>query len=142
MRMMGYLSVLDAFRLLEAGLPVYIVSAPIESRALPLEGGWKDGEGRVHLDCSCICLSLEKARQIGREYNQECILAIYPSANGEAEVYLLIDTPFARQVALDYVGGYTGDGEYLLVAVKGDASPFSEAYEEWLPADMRFVPVK
>ena len=138
----GYLTVVDAFRLLEAGFPVYIVSAPLESNALPLEGGWKDDDGKVHLDCSCICLSLEKARQIGREYNQECILALYPSADGEAEAYLLVDTPFARQVALDYAGGYTGDGEYLLVGVKGDASPFSEAYEDWTPVDMQFLPVK
>jgi hypothetical protein len=138
----GYLTVVDAFRLLEAGIPVYIVAAPSETNALPLQGGWKDDEGKVHLECACICLSSEKAYEIGRLYNQECILRLYPTANGDSEAYLLKDTPFARQVALDLAGGYTGDGEYLLVGVKGDASPFSEAYEDWTPVDLDFLPVK
>jgi hypothetical protein len=142
MRMMGYLSALDGFRLLQAGLPIYIVSAPIESQALPLEGTWRDEEGKVHLDCSCICLSLEKAYEIGKAYNQQCILRLYPCYDGKAEVYLLKDTAFARQVSLDLAGGYTADGDWLLVAIAGDCSPFSEAYEDMLPADMDFLPVK
>ena len=142
MRMMGYLSAIDAFRLLQAGLPVYVVSAPLESNALPLEGAWKDEEGKVHLDCSCICLSVEKAYEIGRLYNQECILRLYPSYASEGEVYLLRDTPFTRQVALEYAGGYTADGEWLFTAINGDNSPFLEAYEDVIPVDIDFLPVK
>jgi len=138
----GYLSALDTFRLLQAGITVYIVSAPLESRALPLEGGWKDDEGRIHLDCSCVCLNIETAYKIGRLYDQECILRITPCADGESEVYLLNDTAFARQVSLDYCGGYTADGEYLFTAVSRDHAPFEDSYIDWLPADMEFIPVK
>jgi hypothetical protein len=142
MERLGYLSAIDAIRLLEAGLPVYIVSAPLDTNALPLEGGWKDEEGRIHLDCSCVCLSIQKAHEIGRLYNQQCILALYPASDAKSEVYLLKDTPFTRQVSLEYAGGYTADGEYLLVACEGDALPLSEAYEEYLPVEIAFLPVK
>jgi len=142
MRALGYISASDAIRLLEAGLPVYIVSAPLDTRALPLEGAWKDEQGRIHYDCSCICLSVEKAYEIGRLYNQECILRLYPSSTAKGEVYLLKDTPFARQIALEYIGGYTADGEYLLTALVGETSLFEEAYEEFLPVEVDFLPVK
>ena len=143
MRRLGYISVLDAIRLLEAGLPVYVVSAPPETQALPLEGAWKDDEGRIHFDCSCVCIDAEKAHAIGRAYNQQCILRLYPCHDGQGGVYLLKDTPFARQVSLDYAGGYTADGEWLFTAVQNDAdAPFDEAYEEYVPADIEFVPVK
>jgi len=142
MRALGYLSAVDAIRLLEAGLPVYVVSAPLDTRALPLEGAWRDEEGRIHYDCSCICLSVEKAYEIGRLYNQECILRLYPSSTAEGEVYLLRDTPFARQIALEYAGGYTADGEYLFTAITGDTSFLEEAYEDFLPVDIDFLPVK
>jgi len=143
MRMMGYLSAIDAIRLLEAGIPVYVVSAPIDSQALPLEGAWKDDEGRIHFDCSCICIDAEKAYAIGRAYNQECILRLYPSAFAESGVFLLKDTPFVRQVALDYAGGYTADGEWLFTAVDNiNTLPLEEEYEEYVPADIEFVPVK
>jgi hypothetical protein len=138
----GYITALDGIRLLQAGIPIFVVSAPLDTRALPLEGGWKDEEGRIHYDCSCICLNIEKAYEIGRLYEQECILALYPSYASEGEVYLLKDTPFARQIALEYAGGYTADGEWLFTAFKGDASPFSEAYEEFLPVEIEFLPVK
>jgi len=138
----GYISVLDGYRLLEAGIPLYIVSAPLESRALPLEGGWKDDDGVVYLDASCICINPETAHRIGREYNQKCILRLYPCYDGKSEVYLLRDTPFTRQVALQYAGGYTADGEWLFTAVDANHSPFTEAYEACLPVDMEFLPVK
>ena len=142
MRLLGYLSALDAISLLQAGIPVYIVSSPLETRALPLEGAWKDEEGRIHYDCSCICINPQTAYRIGKEYNQQCILRLYPAFDGKGEVYLLKDTPFARQVALEYAGGYTADGEYLFTAVDGDNSPFLEAYEEVIPVEIDFLPVK
>jgi len=143
MRQLGYLSVVDAIRLLEAGLPVYVVSAPKDTDALPLEGAWKDDDGRIHYDCSCICISVETALQIGREYNQECILRLYPQHNGSGGVYLLKDTPFTREISLQYAGGYTADGEYLFTAFTDDGnSPFTEAYEEYVPVDVEFIPVK
>jgi len=143
MRMMGYLSALDAIRLLEAGLPVYVVSAPPETQALPLEGAWKDDEGRIHYDCSCVCIDAEKAHAIGRAYNQQCILRLYPSAFAKSGVFLLKDTPFVRQIALDYAGGYTADGEWLFTAVDNiNTLPLEEEYEEYVPADIDFVPVK
>jgi len=143
MRRLGYISALDAIRLLEAGLPVYVVSAPKDTDALPLEGAWKDDEGRIHYDCSCVCINPETAYAIGRAYNQQCILRLYPCHSASGGVYLLKDTPFVRQVALDYAGGYTADGEWLFTAVQSDAdAPFDEAYEEYVPADIEFVPVK
>jgi len=142
MRQYGYLSALDAVRLLQAGLPVYIVSAPLETNALPLEGGWKDNDGRIHLDCSAICLNIETAYEVGRLYNQECILRLYPCYDGKAEVYLLKDTPFTRQVALEYAGGYTADGEWLFTALDASLSLFTDAYEDFVPVDMEFLPVK
>jgi len=142
MRHYGYISALDAFRLLQAGIPLYIVSAPLESQALPLEGGWVDDDGVVYLDCSAIVLNPETAHRIGREYNQQCILRICPCYDGKSEVYLLRDTPFSRQVALEYAGGYTADGEWLFTATNPDGFPLSEAYEDCLPADIEFIPVK
>jgi len=142
MRRLGYLSVVDAIRLLQAGLPVYVVSAPAETQALPLEGAWVDDDGNIHYDCSCICINLETAIRIGKEYNQECILGLYPHHDGKGEVYLLKDTPFTRQIALEYAGGYTADGEWLFTAVNSDNFPLSEAYEEYVVADIEFRPVK
>jgi hypothetical protein len=142
MRYYGYITVLDGFRLLQAGIPLYIVSAPLDSRALPLEGGWTDDEGVVYLDASCITLNRETALRIGREYNQQCILRLYPCYDGKSEVYLLRDTPFSRQVALEVAGGYTADGEWLFTAIDANRSPFEDAYEDYLPADMEFIPVK
>jgi hypothetical protein len=138
----GYISVVDAFRLLEAGITVYVVSAPPETNALPLDGGWKDDDGKVHLDCSAVVLNPATARAIGEKYNQQCILQITPCFDGKSEVYLLKDSPLARQVSLDYCGGYTADGEYLFTAVDADCSPFEEAYEDLLIADIEFIPVK
>ena len=143
MRQLGYLTVVDAIRLLEAGLPIYVVSAPADTYALPLDGAWKDDEGRIHYDCSCICLSAETALRIGRMFNQQCILRLYPSHSANGSVYLLKDTAFTRQVALTYCGGYTADGEYLFTAVDNSHSvPFEESYEEWVPADIEFISVK
>jgi len=142
MRRLGYLSVVDAIRLLEAGIPVYIVSAPLETDALPLEGVWLDDEGNIHHDCSCVCISVETAHYIGREYNQQCILRLYPSHDAQGEVYLLRDTPFTRQIALEYAGGYTADGEWLFTATNSDNFPLSETYEECVPVEIEFIPVK
>ena len=139
-RPLGYLSVVDAFTLLEAGLPVYIVSAPSETLALPLHGAWRDGDGTLHIDCSAIVLSPLTAHAIGREYNQQCILRLYPSHCGNGEVYLLRDIPLNREIALQYCGGYTADGTHLLTATTADVS--FEDYEDFVPVDIDFVPVK
>jgi len=141
MERLGYLSVIDGFRLLQAGIPLYIVSAPMETDALPLAGAWRDDDGTVYLDCSCICINRETAFRIGRAYKQKTILYLYPCADGNAEVYLLKDTPFARQVSLEYAGGYTADGEWLFTAVEPDRAPFEEAFEDYTTADMVFLPV-
>jgi hypothetical protein len=143
MRGMGYLTVVDAIRLLQHGLPVYIVAAPVESKALPLDGVWRDDEGRIHYDCSCICINPDTAYAIGRLYNQQCILRLYPSYSAKSGVFLLQDTPFTRQVALEYAGGYTSDGKWLLTAVENpDTLPLEESYEEYLPVEIEFLPVK
>jgi len=143
MRRLGYISAVDAIRLLEAGLPVYVVSAPIDSQALPLEGAWKDDDGRIHYDCSCVCIDAEKAHAIGRAYSQQCILRLYPTCFTRSGVFLLKDTPFTRKIALDYAGGYTADGEWLFTAVDNiDALPLEEEYEEYVPAEIEFIPVR
>jgi len=138
---LGYISVADTIRLLEAGLPVYVVSAPPETQALPLEGAWVDENGRVHYDCSCVCINPETAHKIGKQFNQQCILRLYPCEGG-SEVYLFKDNPFIRQIALQYAGGYTADGEWLFTAISADSSPFENAYEECIPVEMEFIPVK
>ena len=143
MRGLGYLTAIDAIRLLEAGLPVYVVSAPADTHALPLDGAWKDDDGRIHYDCSCVCIDAEKAHAIGRAYNQQCILRLYPSCFTKSGVFLLKDTPFTRKIALDYAGGYTADGQWLFTAVEdADTAPFEEAYEEYVPVEVEFLPVK
>ena len=141
-RHFGYISALDAFRLLQAGLTLYVVSAPPETNALPLEGGWKDDNGNLHFDCSAVVLNPETARTIGRAFRQQCILRITPCANGTSEVYLLKDTALTRQVALAYAGGYTADGEYLFTAVNAERSVFEDDYADWLTADVEFIPCK
>jgi hypothetical protein len=139
---LGYLSATDGFRLLQAGLPIYIVSAPASTRAFPLDGAWKDDDGIVYFDKSVIVLNAETAHRIGRAYNQQTILYLYPCSDGNAEVYLMKDTPFAREVCLTYAGGYTADGENLLVAVNAERSPFLHDYTDWVSADMVFLPVR
>jgi len=138
----GYISAVDAFYLLRAGIPVYAVSAPLETHALPLAGGWKDDDGNIHIDCSAFVLNPSTAHEIGREHNQQCIMRITPCANGNSRVYLLKDSEFARQVSLNYCGGYTADGESLLTAVEKERSPFVEEYTDWLYADVEFIPCK
>jgi len=142
MRGLGYLSVLDAIRLLDSGIPVYVVSAPQDTEALPLDGAWVDDDGRIHYDCSGICISLEKALQIGRAYKQECILCLYPEYNAKSQVYLLKDTPFTRQIALQYAGGYTADGEWLFTAMDANRSPFEDAHEDCVPVEVVFRKVE
>jgi len=144
MRRLGYISVVDAIRLLQAGIPLYIVSAPKDTDALPLDGAWRDEDGTVYLDCSCICINSETAHRIGREYKQKTILYLYPCSDGYGTVYLLKDTPFTRQVSLERAGGYTADGEYLFTAVEeDDDNPlFCEAYEDSVSVDIVFLPVK
>jgi hypothetical protein len=143
MERLGYLSAIDAIRLLEAGLPVYIVSAPADTHALPLDGAWVDDDGRIHYDCSCVCINTETAHAIGRKYNQQCILRLYPSCFTKSGVFLLKDTPFTRTIALDYAGGYTADGEWLFTAVENiNTLPLEEEYEEFIPAEVEFIPVK
>jgi len=138
----GYLSASDAITLLEAGLPIYIVSAPPETNALPLDGAWVDGDGTLHIDCSAIVLSPLTAHEIGRAFKQQCIMRVYPCANGNSAVYLLRDTEFVRQVALKYCGGYTADGEHLLTAVPRERDIFTDGYVEYTTADVEYIPVK
>jgi len=136
----GYLTVADAIDLLQAGLPLYIVSAPADTHALPLAGAWKDDTGKIHTDCSAVVLNPATAREIGREYNQQCILRLYPSHCAKGRVYLLKDMPLNREVALHYCGGYTADGTFLFTATEKDV-PFIEDYVEWVPVDIEFIPV-
>ena len=110
----GYLSATDTFRLLQAGLTVYIVSAPPSTRALPLDGAWVDSEGNLHTDCSAVVLNPNTAREIGRAYRQQCFLRLTPCA----------------------------DGEHLFVAVNAKKSVFLKDYVDWLTCDVEFVPVK
>jgi hypothetical protein len=138
----GFLSATDAMSLLIAGLPIYVVSAPPETNALPLEGGWVDDEGHIHIDCSAFVLNPLTAQEIGRAFNQQCIMAIYPCASGNSAVYLLRDSEFVRQVALKYCGGYTADGSHLLTAVPQDRDIFSDGYVEYTTADVEYIPVK
>jgi hypothetical protein len=142
MRGMGYLSAIDAIRLLEAGVPIYVVSAPADTNALPLDGAWKDDNGQVYFDCSAVVLNPATAREIGREYNQQYILRITPCADGNSKVYLLKDSELARKVSLAYCGGYTADGVYLFTAVDANRCPFEDDYDDWLYADCELIPVK
>ena len=138
----GYLSASDAYALLQAGLPIYIVSAPPETNALPLDGGWVDDDGNIHYDCSAVVLNPETAMAIGRAFRQQCIMRVYPCHNGNAEVYLMPDTEFNRQVALKYCGGYTADGKWLVAAVDAEKSVFLPEYAEYTLADVEFIPCK
>ncbi len=142
MERLGYLSVSDAYTLLKAGITLYIASAPLETHALPLQGGWVDDDGRVHLDCACILLNPQTARQIAQEYNQVCFMSITPDANGNSKVYLIPDNDLSRQVALSHCGGYTTDGKHLLTACPSDKSPFIDGSVDCLPAQVEFIPVK
>jgi len=142
MRQMGCISACDAFYLLQAGITVYVVSAPLSTEALPLDGAWKDDDGNVHLDCSAVVLNPATAHSIGRAYQQQFILRITPCSDGNSEVYLLPDSEFARKCVLNYCGGYTADGEYLFTAVERERSPFLDSYTDWVYADVEFVPVQ
>jgi hypothetical protein len=137
------LRVLDAFRLLQKGVPVYIASAPEDEAAFLLKGAWRDEEGRIHFDRSTIYLQRSTALEVARAFRQECILALTPYTDAEDAVYLLKDTPLNRTIALRYAGGYTADGEYLLVAVKAgaDLPVYVEGEHDMLPADVSFPAV-
>jgi hypothetical protein len=140
MRTRGYLT--DIFYLLHAGRMVYIVSAPAETHALPLDGAWVDDDGNLHIDCAAVVFSHTTAREISRAFRQQCFLHIAPCANGLHKVYLLKDTPLLRQVALKWAGGYTADGEHILVAVDADNSKFFTDYIGCITANIDFVPVQ
>jgi hypothetical protein len=141
--MASQIGVLDAFSLLSAGIPVYIASAPEATNALPLQGAWKDDEGRIHHDLASVYLLCETALEVGAVFRQECILALTPNPNGAGCVCLLRDTPLNRRIALCYAGGYTADGEYLLTAFTGSLGlpEFVEGEPEILSADVAFLPV-
>jgi hypothetical protein len=138
------LRVLDAFRLLQKGVPVYVASAPEDECAFLLKGAWKDDEGRIHYDRSTIYLQRRTALEVARAFRQECILALTPYADAEGAVYLLKDTPLNRSLALQYAGGYTADGEYLLVACTAGADlPVNiEGEAEVVYADVAFPAVQ
>jgi len=136
---LGFLSVLDAFTILRAGVPIYIASAPERSNTLPLRGGWKDEVGTVHYDRACVYLSEQKAMRVARAFGQQCILALAPNPNAKGRVYLLQDSVRNRVYALYRAGGFTADGDYLLVAVADGELPFEPVGEAHsLPADIFF----
>jgi hypothetical protein len=136
---LGFLSVSDAFTILRAGLPIFIASAPEASGAMPLRGAWKDYNGDLHFDLSCVYLSKETALKVGRAFGQVCIFAATPNPDAKGRVYLLQDTMRNRVLSLRYAGGYTADGTYLMTSVADGELPFEpigEAYS--LPADVDF----
>jgi hypothetical protein len=137
------MKVLDAFRRLQAGYKLYITSAPEDESAFILKGAWKDGEGRIHYERSTIFLQRGTAMEVARSFRQRCILALAPDPDAEGTVYLLKDTAHNRSIALLYAGGYTADGEYLLVACTADADlPIDiEGDHETIPAHISFPPV-
>jgi hypothetical protein len=138
---LGFLSVSDAFTILRAGIPIYIASAPERSNTLPLRGGWKDEAGTIHYDRACVYLSIEKAMRVARAFRQQCILALAPNPDAKGRVYLLQDTVRNRVYALHCAGGFTADGDRLLVAVADGELPFEPVGEvDFLPADISFPP--
>jgi len=140
---LGYLTVAGVHRLLKAGIPVYIASAPIETNALPLQGGWIDGDGEVHLDLAQAYLNKDTALEVARTFQQECILALEPNPNAQGKVFLLKDLPLNREICLRYAGGYTADGEYIITAVQeGKAVPFLQELVESVPVEVSFLPVE
>jgi hypothetical protein len=135
--------VLDAFHRLQAGYKLYIASAPEDESAFILNGAWRDDEGRIHHDRSTIFLQRETAMEVARAFRQQCILALTPDPDAEEMVYLLKDTAHNRSIALLYAGGYTADGEYLLVACAAGADlPVDiEGDHEMIPAHVSFPAV-
>jgi hypothetical protein len=129
------------FYLLQAGRTVYIVSAPADTHALPLDGAWIDDNGNLHMDCAAVVFSPTTAYTISRAFHQKCFLHITPCPNGLHRVYLLKDTPLLRQVALKWAGGYTADGQHILVAVDANNSKFFTDYIGCLTANIEFVSV-
>jgi len=138
------LRVLDAFRLLQRGVPVYIASAPEDECAFLLKGAWRDDDGRVHYDRSTIYLQRQTALEVARAFQQQCILALVPFEDAEGAVYLLKDTPLNRTLALRYAGGYTADGEYLFTACTAgvDLPVNIEGEAEVVYADVSFPAVQ
>jgi hypothetical protein len=140
---LGYLNVAGVFRLLQAGISVYIASAPADTNALPLEGGWVDTDGEVHLDLSEAYLNKDTALSVARTYKQECILALEPNPNAQGKVFLLKDLPLNREICLRYAGGYTADGSHIITAVQdGKSVPFIEELVKSVPVEVSFLPVK
>jgi len=140
---LGYLTVAGVYRLLKAGIPAYIASAPADTHALPLEGGWVDADGEVHLDCAEAYLNKDTALAVARSFEQECILALEPNPTAEGKVFLLKDIPLNREICLHYAGGYTADGSHIITAVQdGKAVPFVQELVESVPVKVSFLPVK
>jgi hypothetical protein len=138
---LGYLSVSDAFTILRAGIPVYIASAPEPSGGLPLRKGWKDYNGDLHFDLSCVYLSKDTALKVARAFGQVSIFAIAPNPEAQGRVYLLQDTVRNRVLSLRYAGIYIADGTHLMTAVADGELPFEPVGEAHpLPADIAFPP--
>jgi hypothetical protein len=138
----GYIGVKDAFGILSSGLPLYIASAPEQSEEMQLRGGWVDDVGNIHYDWACAYLAKDTALQVGREHNQQCILAIMPNLKGSGRVYLLPDSIRNRVCALRYAGGYTADGKHLLVATNAEMPLGVLGALDCLSADIAFLPCK
>ena len=129
-------NVVDAFRLLKAGFPVYIASAPEATDETRLRGAWKDREGNIHYDRSAFYLEPETAMAVARAFGQDCVLGLYPNSFGNGRVYLLKDLIRHRVLALHHTGNYVSDGEHLLVACLGNKLPFEAEVLGWAPTDL------
>jgi hypothetical protein len=131
------MGVLDAYNLLKSRVPIYIASSSTPNDTMQFRGAWRDDDGNIHFDYSGVFLDYDLALETARLYNQECILALYPSPSARGRLYLLPDTPLNRQIALETAGGYTADGKYLITAVSEDVPvPFSAI--DCLPVRVEF----
>jgi hypothetical protein len=141
--MMTEMGVLDAFRLLKSGVPVYVASAPKDMRILRLRGVWKDEDGEVHHNSASVSPDRDRAIVLAKAFGQRHILTLAPNPEGKGKVYLLRDFDCNCKDALRYVGSYTADGQWLItVASEGVWVPFLEDIVECVPVDITFPPVK
>ena len=135
-------NVVDAFRLLKAGVPIYIASAPEATGEIRLREAWKDDDGDIRYDYSAVYLAEEPALTVARAFNQPYILALTANPKAKAKAYLLPDTIRNRVYALRYAGGYISDGTYLMTAVEaGKRVPFGKDAVR-ISVDVRFPSTK
>jgi hypothetical protein len=136
------LSVSETFETLKAGLPVYIASSPETTDEMRLRGAWRDTDGDIHYDWACAYLAKDTALQVGKAFQQQCILALTPNRKAKGRVYLMPDSIRNRVCALRYAGGYTADGFSLITAVvDAEPIPFEVLGEvQSIPCKVEFIP--